>query len=321
MIDLFHLIFYSEIMEKYDVAIIGAGPAGLTAGLYTVRARLKTICIEKLLSGGQMNNTELIENYTGFESILGRDLSAKMEAHAKKFGLAIKQDDVNKINHENKYHIIELASGEKIMTKSVIIASGGFPKRLNVQGEKEFWGKGVSYCAVCDGAFFKNVPIAVVGGGDSACEEGVFLTKFASKIYLIHRRDSFRASPFYQEEVFKNPKITVIWDSVPIEILGQNDVNGLIYKNIKTQKTNKLDIKGVFIFIGFEPNNSFIKNNIKLDQVGFFTTDQNYMTNIPGIFAIGDARSNSVKQIACAVGEGAAIGVIIDKYLKQNFSS
>ncbi|GBE06753.1 thioredoxin reductase [bacterium BMS3Abin10] len=304
----------------FDTVIIGGGPAGLTAGLYTSRARLKTLLIERGLPGGQVMTTELVENYPGFEEgIMGPELSAKMEKQARKFGLEIVQDSVREISLDGKTKKIILEEGRQYEAKSVILCTGAHPRLLGVKGEGELRGKGVSYCATCDGAFFKGQKIAVVGGGNSAVEEALFLTKFAKEVHVIHRRDQLRADRIVQERAFANEKIKFIWDSVVEEIRGDEEVTSLLIKNRKTQQESVLDVQGIFIYVGYIPNTEFLSGFITLDEEGYIVTDHNMATSVPGVFAAGDVRANSVKQISVAVGSGTTAAISAAKYIEENF--
>jgi thioredoxin reductase (NADPH) len=305
----------------HDVIIIGGGPAGLTAGLYTSRAKLKTLLIEKGLVGGQVTTTEFVENYPGFEEgITGAELSMKMEKQAKRFGLQIMQAAVRKISLQGKIKKILLEdSAQEYEAKSVLIATGAHPKLLKIEGEDTFRGKGVSYCATCDGAFFKGENIAVVGGGDSAVQEGVFLTKFADKVYIIHRRDKLRAEKILQERAFANAKIQFLWDSVVNKIEGESSVTSLRIENVKTGEHSSLKVQGIFIYIGYNPNTEFLEGILKLDSDYFIITDEKMATSVPGVFAAGDVRSDALKQIATAVGDGAVAAIEAEKYIEENF--
>lgn len=293
-------------MEKeYDIIIIGGGPGGLTAGLYGARANLKTVVLEKFLPGGQIANTEEVEDYPGFEHISGADLAMKMAEHAKKFGLEIISDEITVIHNDGDYRKVAIgAGGDTYVGKTLIFCTGGSPVYLNVPGEEEFTGKGVSYCAICDGAFFKNEVIAVVGGGDAAVEEGIFLTKFGKKVVIIHRRDKLRAQKIIQDRAFKNDKIEFIWDTVVEKINGDNKVRSLGLKNVKTGKTSDIEVGAVFIFIGFKPNTHLLPDEIKKNENGYLITDYKMETSIPGIYACGDVREQLVRQITNAVGDG-----------------
>jgi thioredoxin reductase (NADPH) len=304
----------------FDVIIIGGGPAGLTAGIYTARARLKSLLIEKGLPGGQVATTELIENYPGFdEGISGGELSAKMEKQARKFGLEIIQGSVQKLSLHEKIKKITLEDNQEFEAKSIIIATGAHPRNLGIDGEDKYRGRGVSYCATCDGAFFKGEKIAVIGGGDAAVEEAIFLTKFAELVYIVHRRDTLRAAKIVQERAFANPKIKFIWNSVPKKIEGTDSVTAVHLKNLKTGQESALDVNGVFIYIGYNPNTDLIKGIVRVDENNYIITDEKMHSSAPGVFAAGDVRAKVLKQIATAVGDGATAGVAAEKYIEEHF--
>ena len=302
-------------MKEYDIIIIGGGPAGLTAGLYSKRANLKALLLEKMASGGQLANTDEIENYPGFESISGFELSQKMEAHAKKFGLEIIQEEAVEIKDEGNYKIVKTADSE-FKAYAVVLASGGTPRKLNIPGEKEFFGKGVSYCATCDGFFFRNKIITVIGGGDAAVEEALFLTKFGSKVYIVHRRDELRAQKIIRDRAFNNEKIEFIWNSVPLKIDGGETIDSIKLKNVKTGEEWDHETNAVFIFIGFIPNTNLINEGVTKNSEGYIITNQNMETGIPGIFAIGDVRERLTRQVTTSVGDGTTAAVAADKYIE-----
>jgi len=305
----------------YDVIIIGGGPAGLTAGLYTSRARLKTLLIEKAFTGGQVMTTEWIENYPGFEDgISGAELSQKMERQATKFGLEIIQASVIAISSIDKIKKITLEDNNQYEARSIILATGSNPTPLQIEGEDTYRGRGVSYCATCDGAFFRNEKLAVIGGGDSAIEEGIFLTKFADMVYVVHRRDQLRAAKVVQERAFANPKIKFVWNSVPVKIEGEErGVTSIHIKNVKTGEQSSLEVAGVFIYIGYNPNTAFLRGLVELNENNYIITDENMSSSSSGIFAAGDVRAKPLKQIATAVGDGAIAGVSAEKYIEENF--
>lgn len=303
--------------KTYEIVIVGGGPGGLTAGLYGARANRKTVLIEKYLPGGQIANTEEVEDYPGFERISGAELAMKMAEHAKKFGLEIVSDEVTEVYAEGDDRLIATASGDVYRAKAVILSTGGSPNKLNVPGEKEFSGKGVSYCAICDGAFFKDEIIAIAGGGDAAVEEGIFLTKFGRRVILIHRRDKLRAQKIIQERAFKNPKMEFIWDSVIESISGDDKVRSLTLKNVKTGEKSDLQVGAVFIFVGFVPNSNITREPLKKDKGGYIITDEKMETSIKGIYACGDVRSQLVRQITNAVGDGTTASVAAEKYIEE----
>ncbi|UCE66615.1 MAG: thioredoxin-disulfide reductase [Candidatus Zixiibacteriota bacterium] len=302
-------------MQDWDIVIVGGGPGGLCAGLYGARANRKTVCIEKYLPGGEIQNTEFVEDYPGFEMISGPELARKFENHARKFGLEVVNDNILEIYSDGRYKIVK-GDEDEYRAKAVIVATGGNPRKLGVPGEEELANKGVSYCALCDGAFFKGQEIAVVGGGDVAVEEGTFLTKFGSKVYIIHRRDKLRASKIVQERAFKNKKIEFVWDSVVEKINGSDKVESVTVKNVKTGGLKDISAGAIFPLIGFIPNSNIIRDEIEKDEIGYIITDQHMETSIKGIWAIGDVRKQLCKQITNAVGDGTTAAVAADKYIE-----
>ncbi len=304
--------------KQYDIVVVGAGPGGLCAGLYGARARRKTICLEKYLPGGQIANTEEVEDYIGFDLISGAELAMKMADHAKKFGLEIGSEEVEEIYTEGDDKIVRCASGNTYRAKAVILSTGGSPVKLGIPGEAEYAGKGVSYCAICDGAFFKDQVIAVVGGGDAAVEEGGYLTKFGTKVYIIHRRDELRAQKIIQKRAEDNPKIEFIWDTVVESINGNGrQVTDIVLKNVKTGETSTLEVGAIFPFIGFHPNSDVTREELKKDAGGYIVTNDRMETSIRGIFACGDVRSQLVRQITNAVGDGTTAAVAAEKYIEE----
>lgn len=300
-----------------DVAIIGAGPAGLSAGIYAARAKLSTVIVEKMYPGGQAAITDRIENYPGFnEGIGGSELTDNMKAQAEKFGAEFLNGDVIDIKKENEKFIIQL-TGETLEAKTVILAMGAESRKLGVKGEKEYTGRGVSYCATCDGAFYTDKPIMMVGGGDTAIEEALYLTRFAESVKVVHRRDQLRATKILQERAFKNEKIKFIWNSVVDEIKGQDMVEEVIVKNVKTGEKTSVLVNGVFVAIGLVPNTSFVKDLVKLNEQGYIITDENMGTGIPGLYAAGDVRQKSLRQVVTAVADGAIAAVEAGKYLES----
>jgi len=300
----------------YDVIIIGGGPAGLTAGLYTSRSRLKTLLIENGLLGGQMTTTEVIENYPGFpEGVTGDELSRLMEEQAKRFGLEVTPEYVVEVKLEGAKKIVKTEEGS-YLSQALIICTGTEYRKLGVPGEKEFSGKGVSYCATCDGAFFQDNQIVVVGGGDSALTEALYLTKFGKEVTIIHRRDALRGTKIYQERVFTHPKIKLLWNSVIQEIKGDSIVKSIVVKNVKTGEVSEHPIDGVFLFVGLSPRTQFLRGLVDMDEEGYILTDGNGQTSVKGIFAAGDCRKKLVRQIATAVGDGATAACSTEKYLE-----
>ncbi len=302
--------------KNYDIIIIGGGPAGLTAGLYTSRSRLKTLLIENGLLGGQMTTTELIENYPGFpEGVMGDELSRLMEEQAKRFGLEIIPECVVDVKLEGAKKIVKTEDASYV-SQALIICTGTEYRKLGVPGEKEFAGKGVSYCATCDGAFFQDNQIVVVGGGDSALTEALYLTKFGKEVTIIHRRDALRGTKVYQERVFNHPKVKLLWNSVIQEIKGDTIVKSIDVKNLKTGEVTEHPIDGVFLFVGLSPRTQFLNGLIDMDEDGYILTDGNCQTSVKGIFAAGDCRKKLVRQITTAVGDGATAACSTEKYLE-----
>jgi thioredoxin reductase (NADPH) len=299
----------------YDVVIIGGGPAGLTAGIYAKRAMLNTVLLEGKGVGGQIIVTDLVENYPGFPEISGAELAAKFEEHAQKFELESRNMvDVTAIEDKGDTKLVKTTDGD-IETKAVIIASGTTPRKLGVKGELNFTGRGVSYCATCDGFFFRDKVAVVVGGGDSAITEAIFLTKMVKKVYVVHRRDELRAEKINQEHAFKNPKIEFVWDSVVEEIAGSQVVEKVIIRNVKTGESSELKTDGVFIYIGLDPNTGFA--DVEKDEWGFILANDRMETSVKGIFVAGDCRNTPLRQIVTAVGDGAIAAVSAERYIEK----
>jgi thioredoxin reductase (NADPH) len=304
--------------REYDVIIVGAGPAGMTAAMYAGRSMLRTVVLEKGISGGELLNTEIIEDYPGFEHIEGWDLAQKFENHAKKFGAEFIQENVLTLEKmPDGMFQATTERGTLYRAPAAIITAGGTPIKLNVPGELEYAGKGVSYCAVCDGAFFRGHTIAVVGGGDAAVEEADFLTRYGDKVYLIHRRDELRASKLLQKRLFENPKAEVIWNKVVerIEADTQGLVNNIVLRDANTHELSSLAATGIFVFVGFRPNTGIIEGHVDHDEMGYLRTDMNMETSIRGLFAAGDVRAQLTRQVTTAAGDATTAAIAVEKYL------
>jgi thioredoxin reductase (NADPH) len=305
--------------HSYDVIIVGAGPAGMCAALYTGRSLLKTVVLERGIPGGELLNTEKLDDWIGEKSILGWELANKFYEHAKEFGAEFVTANVTCVRrqHDGTFEAVTDA-GDIYIAPAVIITAGGTPVKLGIPGELEFAGKGVSYCAICDGAFFKKHTIVVVGGGDAAVEEADFLTRYADKVYVVHRRDAFRASRILQERLFANPKIEVIWNAVAEEVLGDETglMKGLRIRDVVTDEVRTLDATGCFVFIGFRPNTGIIDGHFDHDEMGYMLTDTMMATSIKGLFAAGDLRSQLTRQVTTAVGDATTAAIAVEKYLK-----
>jgi thioredoxin reductase (NADPH) len=305
---------------EHEVVIIGAGPAGMCAAMYAGRAMMNAVILERGFPGGELLNTELVEDYPGFESVLGAELAQKFHEHAAKFGAVFKTGvTITTVRKRDDGMFETIAdNGDVYVSPTAIITAGGTPVKLGVPGEIEYAGKGVSYCAICDGAFFRGHTIAVVGGGDAATEEADFLTRYAQKVYLIHRRDELRASKILQRRAFENPKIEPIWDTVVerVEADGQGLMNNLKIRNVNTGVRRDLPATGMFVFIGFRPNTGIIDGHVTHDDMGYLVTDTNMQTSIPGLFAAGDVRSQLTRQVTTAVGDATTAAIAAEKYLK-----
>ena len=301
----------------HDVIIIGAGPAGYTAGIYCSRARHDTILISGLLPGGQLMNTTDVENYPGFdEGIMGPDLMQIMRKQTENMGTKIIDDVVTNVDFSQNPFKVSTAS-TNFEARTVIVCTGATPRKIGINGEQTFAGKGVSYCATCDGAFFRDQELAVVGGGDSCMEEATFLTKFASKVHIIHRREEFRASKIMQERALNNEKITVHWNSTVLDIKGDQKVQQLILKDTKTGEETSVDMAGVFVAIGHEPNTELFKDQLELDENGYIVLNKNTQTSVDGVFSAGDVHDHRYRQAVTAAGYGCMAAIDVDKYLAE----
>ena len=302
----------------YDVLIIGGGPAGLTAGLYASRAKLRTLLVERMILGGQVMTTTKVENYPGFPGgIDGPDLMVRFQEHCQEFGLETTTGEVTGLVDRGAVKEVTV-DGRVIRSRSVIVTTGAEPKKLGIPGEGPFTGRGVSYCATCDGAFFRNVPVAIAGGGDTAAEEALFLSRFASKVYLIHRRDQLRATKVLQERILAHDKIEPVWNSVVTEVLGDNrGVTGLALSDPQGGNPRTLEVAGLFVAVGVVPKAHFLAGLLRLDKDGYILTDAECRTSMPGVFAAGDVRKKILKQIATAVGDGAVAAIVAEKYLDE----
>jgi thioredoxin reductase (NADPH) len=305
---------------NYDVIIIGAGPAGYTAGIYCSRARHETLILSGILPGGQLVNTTEVENYPGFENgIMGPDLMITMRKQTERMGTTIIDDEVIDVDFRHKPFKI-LTASEEYECKAVIIATGATPRKLGLPGEQTFGGKGVSYCATCDGPFFRNQEIVVVGGGDSAIEEATFLTKFGSKVHIVHRKDSLRASKVMQERAFSNPKIQMHWNSIVSDIQGDQKVQTVILSDVKSGQKSSMPVGAVFVAIGHEPNTKIFVNRVELDEQGYIKLQDHTKTSVPGVFAAGDVHDHRYRQAITAAGFGCMAAIDVDKYLTENKS-
>lgn len=304
-----------EKSKAYEVIIIG-GPAGMTAGLYTTRSRFRTLLVESGLFGGQMTTTDLIENYPGFpQGISGEELGRLMEEQAKRFGLETASEEVVEVRLEGEQKYVRTHESS-YLCEALIICTGTEYRKLGVPGEKEFTGRGVSFCSTCDGAFFQDRQIVVVGGGDSALTEALYLTKFVKELTIIHRREALRATKIYQERAEAHPKIKFLWNSVVQEIKGDSVVRSIVAKNVKTGEVKEFETEGAFVFVGISPKTQFLKGFVQMDEAGYILTNTNCETSVKGVFAAGDCKKQLLRQIATAVGDGATAGFAVEKYLE-----
>lgn len=298
----------------FDLIIIGGGPAGLTAGIYAQRGRLKTVLLEKALIGGQIAVSDIIENYPGFPSISGAGLMAEFERHARGFGLEIRMAEVLSIEDRGREKVLKTTEGDMV-AKAVIVATGAKPKILGIPGEREFTGRGVSYCATCDGPFFKDGRVMVVGGGDTAVKEAIYLSRIAREVYIAHRRDQLRAEKIIQGKAFSTSNIEILWSHILMEIKGGKGVEKVVIKDLKTEGLKEMDVDGVFILIGVNPATDFV--DVEKDKDGFIITNQNMETSLKGIYAVGDCRATPLRQVATAVGDGAIAAFIAERYIER----
>ncbi|MBP9943310.1 MAG: thioredoxin-disulfide reductase [Desulfomicrobium sp.] len=304
--------------EMYDLIIVGGGPAGLSAGIYAMRAAMHTVLIEKGMPGGQIALTKDVENYPGIEEVGGFELCEKFLNHAKRYNLEIRENEVVSVEPGVDFHEVVLANGDRLHTHSVILAPGGSARKLGVPGEMEQYGKGVSYCATCDGFFFRGKTVVVVGGGDTALEDALYLSKICAKVYLVHRRDEFRGSRILQQRVFAESRITLVLNSVLVDIAADDQgVTGVTVKNVQTEETRDIATDGVFIFVGFMPNNRLVPAGVKMNAAGYVVTDEKCETSLPGIFAVGDVRQKYANQIVLAAADGCVAALAAAHYVEM----
>ena len=308
--------------QVYDLIIIGGGPGGLTAGIYAMRAALKTVLIEVGVPGGQMNNSDSVENWPGDEHIGGAELAMKFSQHAQSYGLEIISQEVVDLEPGLDLHIVKLANGNHLKAHAIILATGGSPRKLDIPGEEAYYGKGVSFCAVCDGFFFRDKTVVVVGGGDTAAEESLYLAKLVKQLYLVHRRDALRASALLQQRVKAECKIEILWNSVVTRIRADDSgVCGVDLQDTQTGKKSELSTDGVFVFIGFEPNNKLVPAGTKMNANGYVVTDEKCQTNAPGIYVIGDLREKYFRQIVISASDGATAALAAAHYVETRKSA
>lgn len=302
----------------YDLVIVGGGPAGLSAGIYAMRAALKAVLVEKGMPGGQIALTKDVENYPGIEEIGGFELCEKFLNHAKRYNLDIRESEVARVEPGVDYHEVVLADGTRMHSHAIILAAGGSARKLGVPGEMEHYGKGVSYCATCDGFFFRGKTVVVVGGGDTALEDALYLSKICTQVYLVHRRDEFRGSRILQQRVFAEPRITLVLNSVLTDIVANDQgVTGINVKNVQTEEARHIITDGVFIFVGFRPNNGLVPAGVKMNAAGYVITDEKCETSLPGIFAVGDMRQKYANQIVLAAADGCVAALAAAHYVEM----
>lgn len=307
--------------EFYDLIIVGGGPGGLSAGIYALRAALKTILIEKGLPGGQVAISDAVENYPGFEHISGMELSQKFLQHAESCGLEVVQHQVETIDAGPAYHTVMLSNGAILKSHTVILATGGNPRKLNIPGEDAYYGKGVSYCATCDGFFYKNKTVVVVGGGDTAVEEALYLSKIVKKVYLVHRREELRASKILQQKIISEGKVEILWNTIASAVIADDQgVSAVDLKNTQTGKRQELPVDGVFIFVGYIPNKKLVPFEVKTNAEGYVVTNEICETNVPGVYAIGDLREKYAKQIVLAAADGCNGALAAAHYVESRKS-
>jgi thioredoxin reductase (NADPH) len=304
--------------KEYDIVIVGGGPAGLAAGLYAARARRRTVLLDKGVIGGQISLTERVENYPGVEAIGGFDLAQIMLRKAESYGLETDSTEVLGLERLDDLWVVKTSEGD-YRAKAVIITSGADYNRLDVPGEERLTGRGVSYCATCDSAFFAGQEVAVVGGGDSALDEGMFAARHVAKVYLVHRRDELRASRILQERAFADPKFEFVWNTVVTEVLGEEQVVGVRLRDLPSGEERVLPVAGVFVFIGHHPNTAYLRSLVRMDEGGHIVVDEWMETDQPGLFAAGDARQNSARQVVTAAGDGATAAIAAEHYISSHF--
>ena len=305
-------------MQQAKVVILGSGPAGLTAALYTARANLGPVVLSGNQLGGQVSITYEVENYPGFpEGTTGPELVERMQKQAERFGAQVVIDEVTQVDFRSGTRFTIQTHGDTYQAEAVVVATGASPKRLGVPGEEDFIGRGVSFCATCDGFFFRGKDVVVVGGGDSALEEGLFLTRFANQVRVIHRRDELRAGETLKRRASANEKVSFVWDTVIDEIRGQDKVEAVLLRNVKTNETRELGTDGVFVFIGHDPNSDLYQGQLRMDERGYVITDKRMMTSVEGVFAAGEIQDPTYRQVTTSVGQGAAAGMMLERWLEE----